>query len=71
MPYRVRRRPHRGAVPTFNREAANVRDIGLPMTRAAAVNDNPLFLDMMADVVLQMVKRPQLSLLSPSSLKSL
>ena len=56
----------------LDREAAEVcRDIGLPMTRAAAVNDDPLFLDMMADVVLQMVKRPQLSLLSPSSLKSL
>ena len=36
----------------LDREAAAVcRDIGLPMTRAAAVNDDPLFLDMMADVV--------------------
>ncbi len=52
----------------LDREAAQVcRDAGLPMTRAAAVNDDPLFLDMMADVVLQMVKRPQLSLVSPSA----
>ncbi len=33
-------------------EAANAcRDIGLPMTRAEAVNDDPVFLDMMAAVV--------------------
>ena len=39
-------------------EAAKVcTDIGLPMSRAAAVNDDPLFLDMMADVVLQTVHR--------------
>ncbi len=38
----------------LDREAAQVcRDVGLPMTRAAAVNDDPLFLDMMADVVLR------------------
>jgi hypothetical protein len=37
------------------------------MTRAAAVNDDPLFLDMMADVVLRMIKRPQLTLAKPSS----
>ena len=34
-------------------EAADAcREIGLVMTRAAAVNDDPLFLDMMADVVM-------------------
>jgi protoporphyrin/coproporphyrin ferrochelatase len=39
-------------------EAAQVcRDIGLPMARAESVNDDPLFLDMMADVVLQTVRR--------------
>ena len=39
-------------------EAAQVcRDIGLPMTRAEAVNDDPLFLDMMADVVLTTLRR--------------
>ena len=38
----------------LDREAADVaREIGLPMTRAAAVNDDPLFLDMMADEVLK------------------
>lgn len=36
----------------LDREAAQVgADIGLPMARAAAVNDDPLFIDMMADVV--------------------
>jgi protoporphyrin/coproporphyrin ferrochelatase len=41
-------------------EAAQVcRDIGLPMARAEAVNDDPLFLDMMADVVLKTVSRYQ------------
>ena len=41
-------------------EAAQVcRDIGLPMERAEAVNDDPLFLDMMADVVLKTVSRYQ------------
>jgi ferrochelatase len=40
----------------LDREAADVcREIGLPMTRAAAVNDDPLFLDMMTDVVLRTV----------------
>ena len=29
------------------------REIGLPMARAAAVNDDPLFLDMMADAVMK------------------
>ncbi len=39
-------------------EAAQVcRDIGLPMVRAEAVNDDPLFLDMMADVVLKTLRR--------------
>jgi ferrochelatase len=39
-------------------EAAQVcRDIGLPMVRATAVNDDPRFLDMMADVVLATVRR--------------
>jgi protoporphyrin/coproporphyrin ferrochelatase len=39
-------------------DAAGVcREIGLPMARAEAVNDDPLFLDMMSDVVLQTVAR--------------
>ena len=39
-------------------EAAQVcREIGLPMARAEAVNDDPLFLDMMADVVLKTMRR--------------
>jgi ferrochelatase len=42
----------------LDREAAAVCDnLGLPMTRAEAVNDDPLFLDMMADVVLQTIAR--------------
>lgn len=42
----------------LDREAGAVcRDAGLPMARAAAVNDDPLFLDMMADVVLQTIRR--------------
>ena len=42
----------------LDREAAGVcREIGLPMARAEAVNDDPLFLDMMADVVLRTIKR--------------
>lgn len=33
-------------------EAAHVcRELGLPMTRAEAVNDDPVFIDMMADVI--------------------
>jgi ferrochelatase len=45
----------------LDREAAQVcRDIGLPVTRAAAVNDDPLFLDMMADLVLRAIKNPPL-----------
>ena len=40
----------------LDREAADVcREIGLPITRAEAVNDDPLFLDMMADVVLRRI----------------
>ena len=39
-------------------EAAQAcREVGLPMVRAAAVNDDPRFLDMMADVVLTTVRR--------------
>jgi len=42
----------------LDREAADVsRAIDLPMTRAAAANDDPLFLDMMADVVLRTIAR--------------
>jgi len=42
----------------LDREAADVcASLGLPMTRAQAVNDDPLFLDMMADVVLQTIDR--------------
>jgi ferrochelatase len=41
-------------------EAAQVcREIDLPMTRAAAVNDDPTFLDMMVDVVLRSTHRYQ------------
>ena len=39
-------------------EAADVcTSIGLPMVRAAAVNDDPLFLDMMTDVVIRTMRR--------------
>lgn len=42
----------------LDREAADVcREVGLPMARAEAVNDDPLFLDMMADVVLRTIHR--------------
>ena len=42
----------------LDHEAANVcTSIGLPMVRAAAVNDDPLFLDMMTDVVLRTIRR--------------
>jgi protoporphyrin/coproporphyrin ferrochelatase len=42
----------------LDREAADVcTSIELPMVRAAAVNDDPLFLDMMADVVLRTMRR--------------
>jgi ferrochelatase len=37
--------------------AAIARELGLAFARAAAVNDNPLFLDMMADVVLATIRR--------------
>jgi protoporphyrin/coproporphyrin ferrochelatase len=51
----------------LDREAAQVcREVGLPMTRAAAVNDDPLFLDMMADVVLRTLKSRRLPLAAPS-----
>jgi ferrochelatase len=39
-------------------EAAGVcQEIGLPMARAEAVNDDPLFLDLMADMVLRTINR--------------
>lgn len=42
----------------LDREAGDVcRALGLPMARAEAVNDDPTFLDMMADVVLETVRR--------------
>jgi ferrochelatase len=42
----------------LDREAADAaREVGLEMTRAAAVNDDPRFLDMMADVVMQTIRR--------------
>ena len=42
----------------LDREAAEVcREIGLPMARADAANDDPRFLDMMVDVVLRTIKR--------------
>jgi len=44
----------------LDHEAAGVaRQLGLPLARAEAVNDDPLFLDMMADVVLKTVSRYQ------------
>jgi ferrochelatase len=42
----------------LDEEAAHVcRELGLPMTRAQAVNDDPSFLDLMADVVMKTWKR--------------
>jgi protoporphyrin/coproporphyrin ferrochelatase len=42
----------------LDREAAGVcREIGLPLARAETVNDDPRFLDMMADVVTQTIDR--------------
>ena len=42
----------------LDHEAAHVcREIGLPMVRAETVNDDPLFLDMTADVVLDVWER--------------
>jgi ferrochelatase len=44
----------------LDQEAAAVcASIGLPMVRAESANDDPRFLDMMADVVLQMIARYQ------------
>ena len=44
----------------LDHEAAAVcRDLGLPMVRAESVNDDPLFLDMMADVVRRTIRRYQ------------
>jgi ferrochelatase len=44
----------------LDREAAEVcAEIGLPLVRADAVNDDPLFIDMMADVVLRTVRQYQ------------
>ena len=37
--------------------AAVCRDLGLPMTRASAVNDHPRFVDAMADAVIQTIER--------------
>jgi ferrochelatase len=45
----------------LDREAAGMcREIGLRMARAEAVNDDPLFLDMMAEMVLRTLRRPLL-----------
>jgi protoporphyrin/coproporphyrin ferrochelatase len=42
----------------LDQEAAAVcREIGLPMVRAEAANDDPRFLDMMADMVLRTIRR--------------
>ena len=42
----------------LDREAADIAaEIGLAMTRAEAVNDNPQFIDMMADVVTKTMQR--------------
>jgi ferrochelatase len=44
----------------LDREAADAaREIGLPMTRAESVNDDPLFLDMLADIVLRAIRRDE------------
>ena len=49
----------------LDREAADVcREVGLPMVRAEAVNDDPLFLDMMAEVVSRTIERRPLPLVS-------
>jgi len=41
----------------LDHEAAEVcREVGLPMTRAETVNDDPLFLDMAAEVVVELLK---------------
>jgi ferrochelatase len=42
----------------LDREAATIaRDLGLAFARAEAVNDDPLFIDMMADVVVRTIER--------------
>jgi ferrochelatase len=42
----------------LDREAAAVcRELGLPMARAETVNDDPVFLDMMTDVVLRTIRQ--------------
>jgi ferrochelatase len=42
----------------LDREAADVcRALGLPMARAEAVNDDPEFIDMMADMVMRTIRR--------------
>jgi ferrochelatase len=42
----------------LDHDAANVcREIGLPMSRAEAANDDPRFLDMLADVVQKAIAR--------------
>ncbi len=56
----------------LDREAAAVAaEVGLPMARAEAVNDDPLFLDMMADVVMKTMERYEhgrpLALTSPAA----
>lgn len=49
----------------LDREAAGIaNEIGLAMTRAEAVNDDPLFLDMMADVVRRTLSRRPLPLVT-------
>ena len=49
---------HIEVVYDLDHEAADVaREVGLPMVRAEAVNADPLFLDMMADVVLRTIQR--------------
>ena len=55
----------------LDKEAAETcSGIGLPMVRAAAVNDDPLFIDMMTDVVLRTIRRYEsghpLPIVSPS-----
>ena len=37
--------------------ASVARELGMAFVRAEAVNDDPVFLDMMADVVLLMIRR--------------
>ena len=58
VPDRVRLRSHRGALrPRSRSRRRRAARSGCLVTRAAAVNDDPLFLDMMADVVLATVRR--------------